>query len=115
MNNATIPGNLSLKPLTTHGKLLSSHPFMMKPIEEIFPLLSEPRQIAITMHQKPDADAMGSTLALKHFLALLGHTVTVISPTNWTGWVNWLPGAREVMDYEKNKKKNETGVDYTDG
>ncbi|MFZ1533689.1 MAG: DHH family phosphoesterase [Chitinophagaceae bacterium] len=114
MNNATIPGNLSLKPLTTHGKLLSSHPFMMKPIEEIFPLLSEPRQIAITMHQKPDADAMGSTLALKHFLALLGHTVTVISPTNWAGWVNWMPGAREVMDYEKDKKKAEAVLDNAD-
>jgi len=63
------------------------------------------------MHQKPDADAMGSTLALKHFLAQFGHTVTVISPTNWAGWVNWLPGVKEVVDFEKDKPKAEAILD----
>ena len=90
------------------------HPFTMKTIAEIFPLLNEPRQIAITMHQKPDADAMGSTLALKHFLAQLGHFVTVISPTNWAGWVNWLPGVKEVVDFEKDKLKAEAILDKAD-
>ncbi len=79
----------------------------MKPIQEIFPLLSQPRQVVITTHQKPDADAMGSSLALKHFLVQLGHSVTVISPTNWAGWVNWMPGVKEVMDYEMDKPKAE--------
>ena len=87
---------------------------MMKPIQEIFPLLTNPRQIVITMHQKPDADAMGSTLALKHFLVQLGHSVTVISPTNWAGWVNWMPGTKEVLDYEKDKQKAETVLDNAD-
>ena len=87
---------------------------MMKPIQEIFPLLTTPRQVAITMHQKPDADAMGSTLALKHFLVQFGHIVTVISPTNWAGWVNWLPGVKEVMDYEKDKLKAEVILDKAD-
>jgi len=86
----------------------------MKPIQEIFPLLNQPRQIVITMHQKPDADAMGSTLALKHFLVQLGHSVTVISPTNWAGWVNWLPGVKEVMDYEKDKQKAESFLNKAD-
>ncbi len=87
---------------------------MMKPIKEIFPLLSAPRQIAITMHQKPDADAMGSTLALKHFLVQLGHSVTIISPTNWAGWVNWLPGVKEVLDYEQDKQKASEILDKAD-
>jgi len=77
----------------------------MKTIQELYPLLSQPRQIVITMHQKPDADAMGSALALKHFLVQLGHSVTVISPTNWAGWVNWLPGVKEVMDFEQDRTK----------
>jgi bifunctional oligoribonuclease and PAP phosphatase NrnA len=84
---------------------------MMKPLTELFPLLTEPRRIVITTHQKPDADAMGSSLALKHFLVQLGHSVTVISPTNWAGWVNWMPGVHEVMDYEKDKLKAETVLD----
>ena len=77
----------------------------MKPIQELYPLLSQPRKVVITTHQKPDADAMGSSLALRHFLEQLGHTVTVISPTNWAGWVNWMPGVKEVMDYEQQRQK----------
>ena len=54
---------------------------------------------------------MGSSLALKHFLEQLGHTVTVISPTNWAGWVNWMPGTKQVMDYDMDKQKCETVLD----
>ncbi|MFZ1264343.1 MAG: DHH family phosphoesterase, partial [Chitinophagaceae bacterium] len=49
--------------------------------------------------------------ALKHFLEQLGHTVTVISPTNWAGWVNWMPGTKQVMDYDMDKQKCETVLD----
>jgi phosphoesterase RecJ-like protein len=52
------------------------------------------------MHQKPDADAMGSSLGLYHFLKKLGHTPTVISPTNWAEWLKWMPGCPGVIDYE---------------
>ena len=90
------------------------HPFTMKPIQALYPLLSTPRKIVITMHQKPDADAMGSTLALKHFLVQLGHAVTVISPTNWAGWVNWLPGVKEVLDYDKDKQKSDVILNNAD-
>ena len=86
----------------------------MKPIQEIFPLLQQPRKVVITTHQKPDADAMGSSLALRHFLVQFGHEVTVISPTNWAGWVNWLPGTAEVVDYEQNKQKAESALDAAD-
>ena len=54
------------------------------------------------MHQKPDGDAMGSTLALYHVLHKLGHEVLVISPTNWTNFLDWMPGVKTVMDYERN-------------
>ena len=52
------------------------------------------------MHQKPDGDAMGSSLALYHFLQQLGHQVTVISPTNWADFLDWMPGVDQVLDYE---------------
>ncbi len=79
----------------------------MKPIQEFFPLLSQPKNVVITTHQKPDADAMGSSLALKHLLVQLGHSVTVVSPTNWAGWVDWMPGTKEVMNYEQDKQKGD--------
>src|ERR1700716_1300888 len=77
----------------------------MKKIEEIYPLLNGPRRVVIVMHQKPDADAMGSSLGLYHFLRRLGHQPTVISPTNWADWLKWMPGCDEVIDFEFSAEK----------
>jgi phosphoesterase RecJ-like protein len=57
------------------------------------------------MHQKPDADAMGSSLGLFHFLRKLGHHPTVISPTNWAEWLKWMPDCGGVIDYEYSMDK----------
>ena len=51
----------------------------MQPIEQFFPELSKPFKGIITCHQKPDGDAMGSSLALYHFLKSMGHDVKVIA------------------------------------
>ena len=77
----------------------------MRSIEEIKPLLNNPKKIVITMHQKPDADAMGSSLALYHYLILKGHTVTVISPTNFPDFLKWMPGCDKVIDFEASREK----------
>lgn len=77
----------------------------MKPIHEVFSQLNQRRAVVITTHQKPDADAMGSSLALFHFLRQFGHSVTVISPTNWAKWLDWMPGCNEVIDYDANREK----------
>lgn len=53
------------------------------------------------MHQKPDGDAMGSSLGLLHFLKQFGHEAVVISPTNWATFINWMPGTDKVLDYER--------------
>ena len=86
----------------------------MKPIEEIFPLLKQPRKIVIVPHQKPDADAMGASLSLLHLLRQFGHTVSVISPTNWAAWLNWMPGCSDVIDYDMFKEKAEKTLDEAD-
>lgn len=57
------------------------------------------------MHQKPDGDAMGSALALFHFLRKIGHNATVVSPTNWAKFLNWMPGCNEVVDFEAQIQK----------
>ncbi len=66
------------------------------------------------MHQKPDADAMGSSLAMFHFLQGLGHRVTVISPTNWADWLKWMRGCDKVIDYEMNTEKANAVMDHAD-
>jgi phosphoesterase RecJ-like protein len=86
----------------------------MKVINDIFPLLDKPKKISIIPHQKPDADAMGSSLGLYHFLKQFDHDVTVISPTNWAKWLNWMPGSKSVLDYELQKEKVEDILDKTE-
>lgn len=66
------------------------------------------------MHQKPDADAMGSSLGLFHFLKKLGHAPTVISPTNWADWLKWMPGCNEVIDYEFSPEKAHPVLDQAE-
>lgn len=77
----------------------------MQPVSELYPQLAEPRKIVITMHQKPDPDAMGSSLGLYHFLKQFGHTITVISPTNWADFLKWMPGCSQVLDFENIKDR----------
>ncbi|WP_160711104.1 DHH family phosphoesterase [Chitinophaga solisilvae] len=77
----------------------------MKSIAEIKPLLESPKKVVITMHQKPDADAMGSSLALYHYLIQKGHQVTVISPTNFPDFLKWMPGADGVIDFESSNDR----------
>ena len=64
----------------------------MQPLAHLYPLLQTPRRIVVTMHQKPDGDAMGSALAIFHFLKSLGHEAVVVSPSNWAKFLNWMPG-----------------------
>lgn len=78
----------------------------MNPVSKIFPLLTDPKSIVITFHQKPDADAMGSGLGLYNFLIQFGHKITVISPTNWAGFLSWMPGAKKVLDFEMQNEKS---------
>lgn len=79
----------------------------MKPIHELYPLLTEKKKVVITMHQKPDADAMGSALGLYHFLKQFGHHVAVISPTNWARWLDWMEGTSDVLDYELHRAESD--------
>lgn len=73
----------------------------MQLIYNLFSQLTTPKKVVITMHQKPDGDAMGSTLGLYHFLLQLGHDAKVISPTNWASFIGWMPGIHTVLDYER--------------
>nr|WP_315257391.1 bifunctional oligoribonuclease/PAP phosphatase NrnA [uncultured Flavobacterium sp.] len=73
-------------------------------IQAIQLLLSTPKKIAIIPHRGPDGDAMGSTLALYHFLLKNSHSPTVISPNDFPDFLAWMPGSETVKVYEKDKE-----------
>lgn len=86
----------------------------MQPVQEIYTLLADKKNIIITTHQKPDGDAMGASLGLYHFLKGLGHEVTVISPTNWANFLNWMPGCDFVIDFEAKREWCEQKINNAD-
>jgi phosphoesterase RecJ-like protein len=73
-------------------------------ISAIQSLLATPKKIAIIPHRSPDGDAMGSTLALYHFLLKLNHIPTVISPNDFPNFLAWLPSSDSVLIYENDKE-----------
>ncbi|TGD83319.1 DHH family phosphoesterase [Hymenobacter wooponensis] len=75
----------------------------MSTISELKELLAQPRQIFITTHHKPDADALGSSLGLAGYLRKKGHSVTVVTPSDYPSFLAWMPGNDEVVVYEPRK------------
>lgn len=67
--------------------------------------LSESRKIVITTHANPDADALGSSLGLLHFLKSLGHQVQVIVPNSYPDFIEWMAGNDTVLNYEKDQSQ----------
>ena len=67
-------------------------------------ITSDSKKIAIVSHYNPDGDAIGSILGLTHYLTKLGHTVYPISPDEFPGFLHWMPGSKEILIYEKDKK-----------
>jgi phosphoesterase RecJ-like protein len=57
-------------------------------------------EIIITTHHRPDGDAMGSSLALYNYLLRKGHKPVVITPSAYPGFLTWLPGNENVINYE---------------
>lgn len=73
-------------------------------IQEVQLLLSTPKKIAIIPHRGPDGDAMGSTLALYHFLLKNNHEAVVVSPNEFPDFLAWMPGSETVKIFEKDKQ-----------
>ncbi|GAA4009953.1 bifunctional oligoribonuclease/PAP phosphatase NrnA [Hymenobacter fastidiosus] len=72
----------------------------MSTISDLKELLAQPRQIFITTHHKPDADALGSSLGLAGYLRKKGHHVTVVTPSDYPDFLAWMPGNDEVVVYD---------------
>ena len=59
------------------------------------------KKIVIIPHRNPDGDALGSALALKHFLDAKKHEVKIVSPNDYPSFLKWLPGESEIIKFSK--------------
>ena len=69
--------------------------------------LSSPKNIFITTHVKPDADALGSSLGLANYLIKKGHRVTVVTPSDYPVFLAWMKGNEDVINFEDRSKRSE--------
>ncbi|WP_455665256.1 DHH family phosphoesterase [Phocaeicola sp.] len=58
-------------------------------------------KIVIVTHVSPDGDAIGSSLGLFHFLESQEKTVNVIVPNAFPDFLRWMPGAKDIIRYDK--------------
>ena len=82
-------------------------------LKSVTKLFSEKRNIILIPHSSPDADALGSCLALYHFFKSKNE-VNIISPNEYTEILNFLPGSENVLNYERDKEKCENIIDKGD-
>ena len=75
-------------------------------LNSVTKLISEKRNIILIPHSSPDADALGSCLALYHFFKL-NNEVNIISPNEYTDILNFLPGSENILIYDTDKEKCE--------
>ncbi|BDD08630.1 exopolyphosphatase [Fulvitalea axinellae] len=73
----------------------------MRNIEALKQMLGTAKNIVIIPHYKPDADALGSCLGLAGMLGKKGHTVKVISPTDYPDFLFWMKGHDQVQVYKE--------------
>src|SRR5690606_38050847 len=64
--------------------------------------LQERKRVVITTHFKPDGDALGSSLAMYHWLKKRGHEVAVIVPSDFPYFLDWMPGRELVQIFTDN-------------
>lgn len=69
-------------------------------ISAIKNLLQSPKNIVIVPHKNPDGDAIGSTLALYHYLSNQNHNATVIAPNDYPDFLKWIPGESSILKFE---------------
>lgn len=63
-------------------------------------LIAIPQNVVIFSHRNPDGDAIGSSLALLHYLEQYGHTVHVVFPSEYPEEFEVLPGADKVLIWD---------------
>ena len=67
---------------------------------DIQSLIQSAQHVALLTHQSPDGDAMGSSLAMYHYIRSLGKDAQVIVPNAFPDFLAWLPGAEIVWLYD---------------
>ena len=82
----------------------------MENLQELKSFLSQARDIIITTHRNPDGDAIGSSLGLYHYLEGRGHSVKIISPSEYPDFLAWMPDVEKIMIYDIEPEESQKAI-----
>lgn len=77
-------------------------------------LIENSKSIVITTHFKPDGDALGSSLALYHYLNQLNKKVNVIVPSDYPYFLHWMPGNDKVINFLEKREESSAIIKSSD-
>lgn len=69
-----------------------------------------PRDIVIVSHRNPDGDAIGSSLALFHYLKQYGHAIKILVPSEYPDAFSWMPNIEDIIVFDSDPDKSEEVV-----
>lgn len=78
--------SFSLTPLIEEKQLLETQK-----------LIENAQKVVIVTHLSPDGDAMGSSLALYHYLQSMGKEARVVVPNAFPYFLKWMDGIKDVV------------------
>ena len=88
--------------------------FNTKDIDCLKAIIGEGSFFVLTCHAGPDGDALGSTLGMAHYLRELGKEALVIVPDAFPDFLAWMPGAQEILRFDKQRDKAELMLSMAD-
>ena len=86
----------------------------MENFHELKSLLAIPKDLAIITHRNPDGDAIGASLALYHYLYMGGHTVKMISPSDYPDFLSWMPAVEQFIIFDTEPEKAQQAIEKSD-
>jgi phosphoesterase RecJ-like protein len=87
---------------------------LSKDTKELLNLFSTSGNIVLISHINPDGDAIGSQLALYHFLRSKGRNVSMITPNYLQEFLKWMTGADLVEIFIRDRKKCRKLIEQAD-
>jgi phosphoesterase RecJ-like protein len=87
---------------------------LSKYTKELAKLFTSSENILLISHINPDGDAIGSQLALYHYLKSLGRKTEMITPNNLQEFLKWMDGSGEINVFIRQREKCKKLVEEAD-
>ncbi len=88
--------------------------FSRQKIKALSACLDSAKSVVITAHKSPDADSVGSSLGLYHYLNQKGIPTKICHPDAAPEFLGWMAGQKQIISHETDKQKCETLLSAAD-